>query len=73
MMQFKNGLSVKGQLWRNISLVFLWPPYVIRLAIIFLPYGFFLSSSSFPRLISAAADWVSTVHTSTHGVALVRI
>ena len=27
----------------------------------------------FPRLISAAADWMSACHTSTHGVALVRI
>jgi len=43
----------------------LWPPYVIRQAIIFLPFGFyllsFLSSSFFPRLISAAADWMSTI------------
>jgi len=38
----------------------------------------FLSFSPFylliPRLISAVADWMSIVyHTSTHGVALVRI
>jgi len=32
----------------------------------------FLSSSFFPRLISAVADWI-VYHTSTHGVALVRI
>ena len=35
--------------------------------------SFFLLSSFFPRLISVTADWVSTIHTSTHGVALVRI
>jgi len=43
---------------------FLWPPYVIGQAIIFLPQGFYLtllSSSFFPRLISAATDWMSTV------------
>ena len=43
----------------------LWPPYVIGQAIIFLPCGFFLSSiylSFFiPRLISAVADWMSTI------------
>jgi len=41
----------------------LWPPYVIGQAIIFLPCGFFLLSSStyFPHLISAAADWMSTI------------
>ena len=40
--------------------------------------GFFLSvflfsSSFFPRLISAASDWMSTIYTSTHGVALVMV
>jgi len=42
----------------------LWLPYVIGQAIIFLPCGFFLSSiylSFFPRLISAAAGWMSTI------------
>ena len=41
-----------------------WPPYGIGQAIIFLPCGFFLSSiffSFFPHLISAAADWMSTI------------
>jgi len=38
-------------------LTFLWLPYVIGQAIIFLPCGFYLLSSSFfPRLISAATD-----------------
>jgi len=44
---------------------FLWPPYGIGQVIIFLPCGYFLllllSSIFFPRLISAAADWMSTV------------
>ena len=35
---------------------YLWPPYVIGQAIIFLLCGFFLLSSFFPRLISAVAD-----------------
>ena len=42
-----------------------------RGAIIFLPCSFFLSIFFFiPRLISAAADWMSTILASTHGVAL---
>ena len=43
---------------------FLWPHYGIGQAIIFLPCGFFLSFfclSFFPRLISAAADRMSTI------------
>ena len=44
----------------------LWSPYVIGQTIIFLPCDFFLllllsSSSFFPRLISAAVDWMSTI------------
>jgi len=35
-------------------------PYVIGQAIIFLPCGYYLSIF-FPRLISAAADWMSTI------------
>ena len=46
-------------------LVYLWPPYAIGQAIIFLPCGFYLSFFFylffFPRLISAAADWMSTI------------
>jgi len=47
----------------------LWPPYVIGQAIIFLPCGFFLLLlflSFFPRLISAAADWMSTILPHTY-------
>ena len=41
----------------------LWLPYVIGKAIIFLPCGYYLSVflSFFPRLISAAVDWMSTI------------
>jgi len=43
-------------------LALLWLLYGIGQAIIFLPCGFFLSSSIFfPRLISAVADWMSTM------------
>ena len=48
----------------------LWPPYVIGQAITFLPCGFYLLSFFsfllfFPRLISAAADWMSTIYFGT--------
>jgi len=48
------------------------PPYGIVQAIIFLPCDFLLSSSSFssPNLNGRRLD---VYHTSTHGVALVRI
>ena len=52
----------------------LWPPCVIGQAIIFLPCGFFLLLSfylfSSPNLSGHRLD---VYHTSTHGVALVRI
>jgi len=43
--------------------VFLWPSYGIGQVIIFLPCGFFLSSSFFffPRLISAVTDRMSAI------------
>ena len=52
--------------WSPISataelLLLLWPPYAIGQAIIFLPCGFFLVLLFCPRLISAVADWMSTV------------
>jgi len=51
---------------------FLWPPYGVGQAIIFLPCGFFLSFYLFssPNLSGHILD---VYHTSTHGVALVRI
>jgi len=51
----------------------LWLTCVADADIIFLSCGFFLLSSFFLRLISAAADWMSNILNSTHGVALVRI
>jgi len=55
-------------------MVFLWPPYVIGQAIIFLPCGFFLSSSIFSfSLPNLSGRRLDVYHTSTHGVALVRI
>jgi len=64
----------------RVTIVFLWPPYVRREAIIFLPCGFYLllilssSSSSFffssPNLSGRRLD---VYHTSAPGVALVRI
>ena len=41
----------------------LWSPYVIGQTIIFLPCDFYLSFFFlfFPRLISAAIDWMSTI------------
>jgi len=49
----------------------LWPPYEIGQAIIFLPCGFYLSFFiSSPNLSGRRSD---VYHTSTHGVALVRI
>jgi len=43
-----------------LSYHLLWSPYVIGHTIIFLPSDFYLSSF-FPRLISAAVDWMSTI------------
>jgi len=40
---------------------FLWPPYVIGEAIIFLPGDFYHLSSFFPRRISAVPDWMSAI------------
>jgi len=55
--------------------LYLWLPYVIWQTIIFLPCGFYLSSSFFfyfssPNLSGRRLD---VYHTSTQGVALVRI
>jgi len=46
--------------------LYLWPPYGVGQAITFLRCDFFLSFfllflSFFPRLISAVADWMSTI------------
>jgi len=55
----------------------LWPPYGIGQAIIFLPCGFFfiylVPSSIFFSLPNLSCRRMDVCHTSTHGVALVRI
>ena len=45
----------------NAHVFLLWPPCVADADIIFLPCGFFLSIFFIARLISAAADWMSTI------------
>jgi len=62
--------------YRLLRGVFLWPPYGIGQAIIFLPCGFFLLSSSSIFFLSSpnlSGRRLDVYHTSTHGVALVRI
>jgi len=55
-------------------LLLLWSPCVIRQTIIFLPCDFFLvSSSSFFFSPNLSGRRLDVYHTSTHGVALVRI
>jgi len=50
--------------------VLLWPPYVIRQTIIFLPCDFYLLLFSSPNLSGRRLD---VYHTATHGVTLVQI
>jgi len=77
----KSGQSVLGKIWTGEELfkfldviynTILWSPYVIGQTIIFLPCDFYLLSSFFssPNLSGRRLD---VYHTSTHGVALVRI
>ena len=55
------------------SLDYLWPPYGIGQAIIFLPCGFFLRSIFFLSSPNLSGRRLDVYHISTHGVALVRI
>jgi len=58
----------------NSVFVLLWLPYVIGQAIIFLPCGFFLLSFFFFfSSHNLSGRRLDVYHTSTHGVALVRI
>jgi len=59
-------------LWPN-SRPSLWPPCVAHADIIFLPCGFFLLSSFFYSSPNLSGRRLDVYHTSTHGVALVRI
>jgi len=54
-------------------ILLLWSPYVIGQTIIFLPYDFYLSSSFFLSSPNLSRRRLDVYHTSTHGVALVRI
>jgi len=65
-------LSLHGTCGHVVYCSFLWSPYVIGQAIIFLPCGFYLLLSFFssPNLSGRRLD---VYHISTHGVALVRI
>jgi len=56
-------------------LLYLWSPYVIGQTIILLPCDFYLLLSSFFLLSSPnlSRRRLDVCHTSTHGVALVRI
>jgi len=65
---FEKVLNNPHRVLRNVlpdeTVPYLWPPYVIGQAIMFLPCGFYLLSSFFLfflRLISAAANWMSTI------------
>jgi len=54
---YGNYVSILCRLRDIIS--YLWPPCVANADIIF--FVMFLLSSFFPRLVSAAADWMSTI------------
>ena len=66
-----NRLVIGECRWQSFKAIgirnwrYLWPPYGIGQAIIFLPCDFYLlllsSSFFFPRLISAVGDWMSTI------------
>ena len=51
----------------------LWSPYVIGQTIIFLPCGFYLLLLLFFSSPNLSGHRLDVYHTSTHGVALVRI
>ena len=55
------------------GLDFLWPPCVADADIIFLPCGFFLYIFLFYSSPNLSRRRLDVHHTSTHGVALVRI
>jgi len=58
---YDDAMVIKTPVTKS-TVVLLWSPYVIGQTIIFLPCDFYLLSSSFfPRLISAVGDWMSTI------------
>ena len=57
-----------------LVVLFLWSPYVIGQTIIFLPCDFYLLSSFFFSFLAyLSCREMDVYHTSTHGMALVRI
>jgi len=56
---------VRSAIVRQLLLTNVWPPCVADADITFLPCGFFYLLSFFPRLISAVADWMSTIFPHT--------
>ena len=54
-------------------LLYLWSPYVIGQTIIFLHCDFYLSSFFFFSSPNLSGRRLDVYHTSTHGVALMRI
>jgi len=66
---FNNGNLISEHVVYMHNVQLLWPPCVADAGIIFLPCGFFFLFSS-PNLSGRRVD---VYHTSTHGVALVRI
>ena len=73
---YRSSPSHSVSLTTPVSLMsmLLWPPCIADVVIIFLSCGFFFFLSSFffssPNL---SCRWLDVYHTSTHGVALVRI
>ena len=60
----------------QLKILFLWSPYVIGETIIFLPCDFYLLSFFFLFFLSSpnlSRHRLDVCHTSTHGLALVRI
>jgi len=65
---------ITGSIARSASLPLLWPPYVIGGPLYFCPVvSFHLLSSSFFSSPNLSGHRLDLYHTSTHGVALVRI
>ena len=56
-----------------LSFFFLWSPYVIGQTVILLPCDFYLLLSFFISSPNLSGRRLDVYHTSTHGVALVRI
>jgi len=59
--QFKEYSERRILLFKAKFFMLLWLPCVADANIIFLSCFFFLPSSSLPHLISAVADWMSTI------------